>query len=40
MAEKRTFRIVFVTPAHPVPFGSEEGAVLVEYDGKPQTIKL
>lgn len=40
MAEKRTFRIVFVTPAHPVPFGSEEGAVQVEYDGKPQTVNL
>ncbi len=34
MAARRTFRIVFVAPDHPQPFGSEEGAVEVEYEGK------
>ena len=33
MPASRTFHIVFVTPAHPVPFGSEEGTVCVEYKG-------
>jgi hypothetical protein len=34
MAAKRTFRIVFVSPDSPKPFGSEDGAVSVEYEGE------
>ncbi len=38
MAAQRTFRIVFVTPDHPQPFGNEDGAVTVEYNGTAQQI--
>ena len=34
MAAKRTFRVVFVSPDSPKPFGSEDGAVSVEYEGE------
>ena len=33
MAVKRTFRVVIVSPNSPQPFGSENGAISVEYEG-------
>ncbi|MBP1531157.1 MAG: DUF5110 domain-containing protein [Bacteroidaceae bacterium] len=40
MQKQRTFRIVFVDPAHAVPFGHEENAVVVKYDGKEQHLSF
>ena len=39
MEEKRTFKVVFVGPNSPQPFGSENGTVSVEYDGTAQQVK-
>ena len=40
MPERRTFRIVRVSPDHPCPFGNEDGAVSVDYDGTAKRVSL
>ena len=38
MTARRIFRVVFIDADHPRPFGSEEGAVTVDYDGTSQQV--